>query len=159
VRRFLNNRREHRRLETELRANLSRTQDDFVETLAQELETTERRRSGSLRFVLAGGLTAAMLAALGAFGALGYGASLISPAVHAVKVVKQSVGPAKHDANSIEVQSSSASQDQYKFLVCHHPPGNPSNYHTISVGSQAAVDAHVRNHPGDHPGPCVPPNG
>jgi hypothetical protein len=39
-----------------------------------------------------------------------------------------------------------------KFLVCHAPPGNPANAHTISVGSRAAVDAHLAH--GDSEGAC-----
>jgi len=39
-----------------------------------------------------------------------------------------------------------------KTTICHIPPGNPSNAHTICVGN-AAVAAHVRNH-GDTIGPC-----
>lgn len=40
-----------------------------------------------------------------------------------------------------------------KVLVCHVPPGNPANAHTICVG-KSAVDAHSRNH-GDLAGACV----
>ena len=36
--------------------------------------------------------------------------------------------------------------------ICHVPPGNPDNEHTITVG-EPAVDAHVDNH-GDSLGPC-----
>jgi hypothetical protein len=39
-----------------------------------------------------------------------------------------------------------------KTTICHIPPGNPANEHTICVGN-AAVPAHVRNH-GDPIGPC-----
>ena len=39
-----------------------------------------------------------------------------------------------------------------KTTICHIPPGNPANVHTICVGN-AAVPAHVRNH-GDFIGPC-----
>jgi hypothetical protein len=35
--------------------------------------------------------------------------------------------------------------------VCHVPPGNPDNAHTITVGA-ASVDAHLRH--GDSVGPC-----
>jgi hypothetical protein len=35
--------------------------------------------------------------------------------------------------------------------ICHVPPGNPSNRHTITVG-ESAVPAHLRH--GDHRGPC-----
>jgi hypothetical protein len=37
--------------------------------------------------------------------------------------------------------------------ICHCPPGNPDNCHTIRVGRNA-VRAHLRNHPGDSEGPC-----
>ena len=39
-----------------------------------------------------------------------------------------------------------------KTTICHIPPGNPGNAHTICVGN-AAVPAHVNNH-GDSIGPC-----
>ncbi len=38
------------------------------------------------------------------------------------------------------------------FVLCHRPPGNPDNARTITVGSQAAVDAHLAH--GDTLGPC-----
>lgn len=41
-----------------------------------------------------------------------------------------------------------------KVLVCHIPPGNPANAHTICVG-QPAVKAHVSHH-GDGLGACGP---
>jgi hypothetical protein len=37
--------------------------------------------------------------------------------------------------------------------ICHCPPGNPDNCHTIRVGEKA-VASHLRNHEGDHRGPC-----
>lgn len=40
-----------------------------------------------------------------------------------------------------------------KVLLCHAPPGNPGNAHTICI-SPNAVDAHLQNHPDDHCGPC-----
>ena len=36
-------------------------------------------------------------------------------------------------------------------VICHKPPGNPANAHTIVVGV-SAVDAHLRH--GDERGPC-----
>jgi hypothetical protein len=39
-----------------------------------------------------------------------------------------------------------------KTTICHIPPGNPANAHTICVGN-AAVPAHLQNH-GDSVGPC-----
>lgn len=40
-----------------------------------------------------------------------------------------------------------------KTTICHIPPGNPSNAHTLCVGN-AAVRAHMDNHP-DTIGECV----
>ena len=37
-------------------------------------------------------------------------------------------------------------------MICHIPPGNPGNAHTITVGAPA-VAAHMANH-GDRLGPC-----
>ncbi len=39
-----------------------------------------------------------------------------------------------------------------KVTICHIPPGNPGNAHTITVGAKAA-DSHIANH-GDTLGPC-----
>lgn len=44
--------------------------------------------------------------------------------------------------------------NENKFQLCHCPPGNPNNCHTISVGSQSAVNAHLANHPNDSEGAC-----
>ncbi len=41
--------------------------------------------------------------------------------------------------------------------ICHVPPGNPGNAHTITIG-KPAVRAHFANHDGDTPGPCGSPN-
>ena len=40
-----------------------------------------------------------------------------------------------------------------KELICHIPPGNPANAHTICVG-KSAVEPHQSNH-GDTLGACV----
>jgi hypothetical protein len=42
--------------------------------------------------------------------------------------------------------------DTKKTTICHIPPGNPANAHTICVGN-AAVPAHLSNH-GDFVGTC-----
>ncbi len=41
-----------------------------------------------------------------------------------------------------------------KVTLCHAPPGNPGNAHTLVVGA-GAVSAHLKNHPEDYLGPCV----
>src|SRR5258707_7510681 len=44
----------------------------------------------------------------------------------------------------------------HKETICHFPPGNPANAHTIRVGAPA-VPAHLAH--GDHLGPCGPGEG
>ena len=47
---------------------------------------------------------------------------------------------------------SPACESPKKVLICHIPPGNPGNAHTICVGAPA-VEPHQRNH-GDTIGAC-----
>ena len=42
-----------------------------------------------------------------------------------------------------------------KVTLCHVPPGNPTNVQTLSV-APSAVQAHLKNHPGDYVGACIP---
>ncbi|MDC0358127.1 HYR domain-containing protein [Oligoflexia bacterium] len=44
-------------------------------------------------------------------------------------------------------------EDEEKTVICHLPPGNPENAHTLEIGA-AAVDAHLAH--GDHLGECKP---
>lgn len=39
-----------------------------------------------------------------------------------------------------------------KVEICHFPPGNPANFHTITV-NEKALGAHIENH-GDSEGNC-----
>jgi len=57
------------------------------------------------------------------------------------------------EANAKQGGSDNSADDQYggKVVICHIPPGNPGNAHTIMVG-QAAVPAHLAH--GDHLGAC-----
>jgi len=49
------------------------------------------------------------------------------------------------------VMAAAAASAEKKVTVCHYPPGNPANSHTISVG-EAAVSAHLGH--GDEVGSC-----
>jgi hypothetical protein len=53
---------------------------------------------------------------------------------------------------------SSAWAGTEKVLICHQPPDDPANRHTISVDSKAA-ESHFKNHPGDRAGECPSPCG
>jgi hypothetical protein len=44
-----------------------------------------------------------------------------------------------------------------KITICHVPPGNPENAHSITIGAPA-VAAHLKNHDGDSVGECVRPS-
>jgi hypothetical protein len=56
---------------------------------------------------------------------------------------------------SITVVSQLEGLPQAKAVICHYPPGNPGNRHTIEVG-QPAVPAHLAH--GDTLGPCPSEN-
>ena len=58
---------------------------------------------------------------------------------------------AKTDNESNSVASGSGSQGDHKQAVCHVPPGNPDNAHTIVV-DDSAVPTHLDH--GDTLGPC-----
>jgi hypothetical protein len=57
------------------------------------------------------------------------------------------------EPSSSATPDSGGPSDSDKCTICHVPPGNPANAHTITVGC-SAVEAHLRNHPGDCLGPC-----
>jgi len=136
---FWNRRRDD--LGSELRANRPEPRPEFVRALAHDVRPTRR---ASLRVALAGGLAAAMLASVAAFGGgLGYAAS---GAAEAVKTVKRLAVPARHEQVT-------AAADQYgkKVAMCHHTKSKTHPYQTIFV-SQSAVKAHQKH--GDTLGPC-----
>ena len=49
-----------------------------------------------------------------------------------------------------------ASAGGEKVTLCHVPPGNPAAAHDLVVAPSAAK-AHLKNHAGDHLGPCATP--
>ena len=51
-----------------------------------------------------------------------------------------------------EARGAVASDASGDHTVCHRPPGNPDNAHTIEVGSESAVEAHLGH--GDSRGVC-----
>lgn len=168
----------HRQLESER----PQPPDEFVSAVADRVASERVRHGAGWRPAFAVGLTAALVAAFALTGGIGYAASAVQEGTSAVTALV--VGPSKADkadkattskgtsqangqsttstsaantsgANSQGVQTSSArKQYQEKVVICHIPPGNPGNAHTISV-SPNAVPAHLAH--GDTLGPC--PNG
>ena len=51
-----------------------------------------------------------------------------------------------------ELNGATSEDSSGKITICHVPPGNPANAHTIVVGA-SAWKGHSR-HPGDHLGAC-----
>jgi len=51
-----------------------------------------------------------------------------------------------------EIRVCTPKEETHKTTICHIPPGNPANAHTLCIGNQA-VPAHLQNH-GDYLGPC-----
>lgn len=121
-------------LEARLRAERPQPRAEFLASVADRIGSAERvhGRARGLRFAFAGGLTAAMLVALAAVGGLGYAASSVSEAVHAVTKV---VAPAKAGKPTASA-SSAAAQYGAKVTLCHKG-------HKITV-AQSAVPAHLR---------------
>jgi Ca2+-binding RTX toxin-like protein len=125
-------------LENDLRRYRPEPREDFVRELSARVAADRPARSGArARVGLAGVLTAGLLVAASVFGGIGYAASSVSHAAHAVAAVF-TFSPHK-------VGTVSAAADQYgKVTLCH-------NGHEITV-SPDAVPAHLAQ--GDTPGPC-----
>lgn len=112
-------------LERELRAQRPEPRRELVDGIASRI-VGERRHGASrgARLGVALALSAGMLAALGAFGGLGYAANGVT---HAVSSAVHAVAPAQSSAPSVPYSSAMA---QYKVEVCFHD-------HTLSVDSHA----------------------
>lgn len=69
---------------------------------------------------------------------------------------KDDEGEADDDRKGDEEKDSDDEEDDGDdaegYVVCHEPPGNPDNSHTIRVGSDSALRAHLEH--GDSRGPC-----
>lgn len=66
-------------------------------------------------------------------------------------------GPPDRSEADDEVEDDGEAEDvddgeRAGYTICHRPPGNPDDAHTITVGSEAAVDAHLDH--GDSRGAC-----
>src|ERR1700747_201397 len=76
---------------------------------------------------------------------------------------RQSTPTAASDSQTSKITTASEGEGSVsaqtavsKVTICHVPPGNPANAHTITIGAPA-VPHHLSNHPGDHIGPCSTP--
>ena len=148
-------------LERELRRNRPQPRDEFVQMLSKRVER-ESRLGRSLRSRIAGVAVASavMLAAVGAFGGIGYAANGVKDVV---KVAKSVVVAAKGDAKKSGGDNKGGNDNKgkgddggkpddkqygHKKKICHEPG---PHQRTIEVGNDA-VPAHLAH--GDYLGEC-----
>lgn len=98
-----------------------------------------------------------LLTALGGIALIGCGGQPVTPSDTATSANQAlaAIAACGLDDGTIEPDAhlhACDPQDLKKTTICHIPPGNPANAHTICVGN-AAVSHHVKNH-GDLIGPC-----
>jgi hypothetical protein len=129
-------------IERDLRQARPEPRPDFIEELADRTRPERREWTAPrVRFGAAAGVTGAFAALVIALGGAG------AP----VTALKNIGGFA--NAKSKSDDNSARAQYQQKQTICHRPPGNPSKGQTLTLPPSAA-QAHLRNHPFDHAGPC-----
>jgi putative hemolysin len=170
-------RRDEKRLMKRLESERPQPSDELLSTLAARMGSTGARRRSGWQLAAVAGFTMLLASALALTGGIGYAASAVKGGTTAVTTLvtgpsdadkpkktaaqstsaSQSGASTSSNANSAargNQQSAARNQYQEKVLICHIPPGEPDNAHTISV-SPNAVPAHLAH--GDTLGPC--PNG
>jgi hypothetical protein len=140
-------RRATRSLEHELRLYRPKPADDFFSQVTTRiLADTPQRPARRLSLAFAGALASLLVAALAAFGGIGYAASA---AKGVARTAQQVVTPKPKNA-----VGHSAAADQYvgKVTICHHTGSRTHPFVTITI-NRNALQAHL-NH-GDTLGPCT----
>ena len=169
-----------RRDELERRLDSERPQppDEFISRLTGRLTPAPVRRRSGWSIALAASFTTLLVTAFALTGGIGYAAGAAKDGSTAVtSLVSSSDNPGKSNesagksdenagksdanngnsgdsqqqGNATSASSGSGSQGDHKQSVCHIPPGNPDNAHTIVV-DDSAVQTHLDH--GDTLGPC-----
>jgi hypothetical protein len=132
-------------LDAALRARRAEPRPEFVTGIVDRVGGASPKPAGSFRLAFAGGLTAALLVALAAFGGLGYAAAGASSLAGSVNRVTGTEQP--------RTVAESAAQAQYvaRITICHHTGSATNPTVTITI-SESALPAHRRH--GDTVGPC-----
>ncbi len=78
---------------------------------------------------------------------------LVLTLIHGVSYAANGTSKVSSSNGDHEVKGAS----QGKVALCHVPPGNPDNFHTILI-SEKAVEAHLAEHPLDYEGECNEPD-
>jgi hypothetical protein len=152
-------------LESELRKGRPEPRRDLISQLVGRVEETRVPfRRNRARLALAGALTSGALVAFALAGGFSYTASAASAVAHATGISKahssnaggngNGNGGGNSNSNSAKSEEdSSSNQYQEKVVICHRPPGNPSNAQTLTLSPQGAAN-HLKHHPDDTLGPC-----
>jgi hypothetical protein len=174
-------RRRRDELERRLDSERPQPPDEFISRLTGRLTPAPVRRRSGWSIALAARFTTLLVTAFALTGGIGYAAgaakdgstavtSLVSssddPGKSSESAGKSDENAGKSDAsngnsgnsgdsqqqgNATSASSGSGSQADHKQAVCHIPPGNPDNAHTIVV-DDSAVQTHLDH--GDTLGPC-----
>ena len=174
MRRPWKHRSEFSELESELRAARPEPRSDLLSQLVGRVEATRVPFGRSpVRLALAGALTSIALVAFALVGGFSYTASAAHSVAKATGISNNGGGKGKNENNGNSnnsnngnsnkgnsnkndesvSESSSSKQYQEKVVICHRPPGNPSNGQTLRLPPQAAQH-HLDHHPDDTLGPC-----
>ena len=174
-------RRRRDELERRLDSERPQPPDEFISRLTGRLTPAPVRRRSGWSIALAASFTTLLVTAFALTGGIGYAAGAAKDGSTAVtSLVSSSDDPGKSNesagksdenagksdantgnsgnsgdsqqqANATGASSGSGSQGDHKQAVCHIPPGNPDNAHTIVV-DDSAVQTHLDH--GDTLGPC-----
>jgi hypothetical protein len=148
-------------LESELRRARPEPRPDLISQLVGRVEAARVPfRRSRVRLALAGALTSGALVAFALAGGFSYTASAASAVAHATGISKAHSSNAGGNGNgngggntANGNVNASANQYQEKVVICHRPPGNPSNAQTLTLSPQGAAN-HLAHHPDDTLGPC-----
>ena len=174
-------RRRRDELERRLDSERPQPPDEFISRLTGRLTPAPVRRRSGWSIALAASFTTLLVTAFALTGGIGYAAGAAKDGSTAVtSLVSSSDDPGKskgsagksdenagksdanngnssnsgdsqEQGNATSASSGSGSQADHKQAVCHIPPGNPDNAHTIVV-DDSAVQTHLDH--GDTLGPC-----
>jgi len=174
-------RRRRDELERRLDSERPQPPDEFISRLTGRLTPAPVRRRSGWSIALAASFTTLLVTAFALTGGIGYAAGAAKDGSTAVTSLvassddpgksNESAGKSEADAgksdanngnsgnsgdsqqqgNATSASSGSGSQGDHKQAVCHIPPGNPENAHTIVV-DDSAVQTHLDH--GDTLGPC-----
>ena len=138
-------------LERRLRNERPRPSEELVRKVTEEVAGS-RTPLPRLRLGLAGAVSGAVLAAVIALGGLG------APIDTAARIAQFDNAGSSHKGHGKGHGHGKPAHHQYdeKVTICHRPPGNPSNGHTLTL-PRSAADAHLRQHRSDSRGACAPP--